>query len=236
MLRRSAVSLIALLIISTFNAHSEVFIREFTDLVKARENAEWIHKNGSLIALGASELGVLEMRERVINDPRFAGQPTRFLYLEAKPTPGRKDFGAGGSYTYSLPSGQYYQFQGAVELNNGRQNPASVTVQIKTQQSGEWVVDQVFHGKEIGINTREQKGIAFVLDLSPWAGQEVQISLALDANASYINANEKEQWTPATVSCEWGLARVVASSFKVVLGDEEKVNPKGKKLSVNNKI
>jgi len=103
-----------------------------------------------------------------------------------------------------------------------------VLVQTRPDLLSDWTTAQIFTGEKLGttaINDELKEDIlAFVLDLSDWAGDEVRIVLAMNVVPAYSKVVSEESWSPNVISAQWTSARIVGSAFRVILGEPEKVD------------
>ena len=211
---------------------AEQLIKEFVDLIQERGTAEWVDAYGRPVGLEGpdSDRNILQMRP--IYDPEAAArgdEPSLGLYMEAKPAPGDMEFGLEGQFTVQLPAQRFYQFQGFAHVQNGEARETNVKVLVQTRPDllSDWTTAQIFTGEKLGttaINDELKEDIlAFVLDLSDWAGDEVRIVLAMNVVPAYSKVGAEESWSPNVISAQWTSARIVGSAFRVILGEPEKV-------------
>ena len=230
-----ALTVMALFMVTGFQASdaAEQLIKEFVDLIQERGTAEWVDAYGRPVGLEGpdSDRNILQMRP--IYDPEAAArgdEPSLGLYMEAKPAPGDMEFGLEGQFTVQLPAQRFYQFQGFAHVQNGEARETNVKVLVQTRPDllSDWTTAQIFTGEKLGtkaINDELKEDIlAFVLDLSDWAGDEVRIVLAMNVVPAYSKVGPEESWSPNVISAQWTSARIVGSAFRVILGEPEKVD------------
>lgn len=232
----SAVSMTAVvlgLLLGAAGAFAEPLIQEFTNLIDARQSADWTNLAGREIELegldGEQDVVNMKMVEDLAAKDLYGEDKQRpVLYMESRPVSGQSEFGMEGCFTLTLPAKRFYQFQGSVEALEGRNEGMELSVVVKcpTTVDGEtvWAADRIFSGKRLGVNEYGQDITFFALDLSDWAGREIQVCLSMKVNADFSKIGDRESWSPNLISAQWSMARIVGSAFRVILGEPEKVS------------
>ncbi len=218
------------LVIGIASSVEAKLIENVVDFVMNRNNLEWIDFNENEIVLDGPEenLNVVRLQDDEIpsGNPKmgtFYGNP---LYVRARADLQPGIYGVLGRYTTTLPENRYIQFQGMAEILAGKENGVVVALQVeaRSRQTQEWVVERTFYGEQVNLDDSERKFLSFLSNLSPWANQEVRISLVLRVTPKYLNLNGIERLEPQEISAQWITAEIVSSPFHVVIGPSERVD------------
>jgi hypothetical protein len=209
-------------------AFAEKLVEKIGDFVANSALVEWVDTvNQKIPAVGdKTEHGLVQKRLSLINSSieNIGNYESEVLYMEATPALGleKTEMKIQGRLILHLPEKRYIQFQGLAEGLEGKDDGLELNLNVETNTGKEWQLSHSFVGKSnTAVRQLEHDFRSFIIDLSEWSGQDVRLSLSMNANPAYQKIGEQEQWFPAKISAQWITAEIISSKFKVILGAEE---------------
>jgi hypothetical protein len=113
-------------------------------------------------------------------------------------------------------------------LLEGKGAGAKMTVDIRTSGSNsEWISKKQLDGLSFYNDDFGETWYTYAYWIDDAVGKnydgEIELALTVDVTPSYMKVGNKEVTSPETISCDWLSFKIIDSAFKVVVGQEEKV-------------
>lgn len=166
------------------------------------------------------ERGAMKLSTTIDSGVKQIGTvPADAIHLQAKANDSGAKYGVVTQRVLQIPKDGYTQFQGGAAVIDGIGDQTDLVVLVETRNDPQssWELAKTSTGNKRNRENADTR--KFIVDLTPWAGQEIRLSIGVQAQPKLLTVGNVQKDFPDTISANWYLAEVVNSTFRVIVGN-----------------